>query len=256
MISEFSLQLVCGMSLMWALMPRGEVTAGFFRIQMMVALGLSVLAALTTGRLTDTETEFAIGTGMAGILCGSVAACAYVGSVLWTLNRRTAGAVCVFAILALSAATLILSTSTAASLTTNAGIVAALGRIATSGTLGASMTGMLLGHWYLTAPTMSTAPLKQLILILGGATLCRLLISAIVLPQAWPALVSSNHTVWIVLRWVTGIAGPLVVAVMGHRILRYGNTQAATGVLFVAVILTFIGEMTATLLFQELGLPL
>ena len=47
MIAPFALRLICGMSWMWLAMPRREVTCGFFRIQMLVVLGLSVLAALT-----------------------------------------------------------------------------------------------------------------------------------------------------------------------------------------------------------------
>ena len=46
MIAQFALRLLCGMSLMWSIMPRDQVTAGFFRIQMLIALGLSVLIAL------------------------------------------------------------------------------------------------------------------------------------------------------------------------------------------------------------------
>jgi hypothetical protein len=61
---------------------------------------------------------------------------------------------------------------------------------------------------------------------------------------------------WLVLRWLAGIVAPLVLAVMVWRILRYRNTQAATGVLFVGVIVTFIGELSATLVSQELRLPL
>jgi hypothetical protein len=47
-----------------------------------------------------------------------------------------------------------------------------------------------------------------------------------------------------------------VLALMVWRILRYRNTQAATGVLFVGVIVTFIGELSATLVSRELHLPL
>ena len=53
-----------------------------------------------------------------------------------------------------------------------------------------------------------------------------------------------------------GIIGPIVVAVAVARILRYRNTQSATGVLFVGVILAFIGEMAGALLRNELQLPL
>jgi hypothetical protein len=58
------------------------------------------------------------------------------------------------------------------------------------------------------------------------------------------------------MRWLAGILGPICVAIMVWRILKYRNTQAATGVLFVGVILTFIGEMSASLLYHDLKLPL
>ena len=47
MISLFCCRLICGASLCWALMPRRQVTCGFFRIQHLVVLGLSALAAIT-----------------------------------------------------------------------------------------------------------------------------------------------------------------------------------------------------------------
>ena len=50
MIAQFALRLICGMSLMWAIMPRRQVTSGFFRIQMLVVMGLGVLATLTEYR--------------------------------------------------------------------------------------------------------------------------------------------------------------------------------------------------------------
>ena len=58
------------------------------------------------------------------------------------------------------------------------------------------------------------------------------------------------------MRWLAGLLGPLVIACMADRILRYRNTQAATGVLFAGVILTFIGEMSAALLYTELHVSL
>jgi hypothetical protein len=60
---------------------------------------------------------------------------------------------------------------------------------------------------------------------------------------------------WFTLRWLAGIVGPLAISFMAIQILRYRNTQAATGVLFAGVILTFIGEMSAALLYSELRVP-
>jgi hypothetical protein len=122
--------------------------------------------------------------------------------------------------------------------------------------LGGAVTGMLLGHWYLTAPTMSIAPLNRLTFYFGGAAVFRLALSAIALALAWQQLSSDTHLVWLGLRWLAGILGPLAVFVATWRILKYRNTQAATGVLFVGVILSFIGEMTASLLFSDLRMPL
>jgi hypothetical protein len=60
---------------------------------------------------------------------------------------------------------------------------------------------------------------------------------------------------WLALRWLAGILGPLVVCWMTMQILKLRNTQAATGVLFVGVILTFIGELSASLLYYDLKIP-
>ena len=65
-----------------------------------------------------------------------------------------------------------------------------------------------------------------------------------------------THWTWFAMRWLAGILGPLVISIMALHILRYRNTQAATGVLFAGVILTFIGEMSAALLYSELHVPL
>ena len=54
---------------------------------------------------------------------------------------------------------------------------------------------------------------------------------------------------------ITGIIAPVVLCLLVWRILRYRNTQSATGVLFAGVILTFIGETTAALLSRDLEWP-
>ena len=115
------------------------------------------------------------------------------------------------------------------------------------------MTGMLLGHRYLTASGMPLAPLGRLNQSLGLATLFRLIVSAIGLVVGMAALTDSTYWIWLALRWLAGILGPAAACMMVQRILRYRNTQAATGVLFVAVILTFIGELTADLLQRAAG---
>jgi hypothetical protein len=114
----------------------------------------------------------------------------------------------------------------------------------------------LLGHWYLTAPTMSIKPLSTLTLLFGGAVGLRLLLSGLSWGLFAAEISGSTHWTWFALRWVAGIAGSAAVFVMTWKILKFRNTQSATGVLFVGVILTFLGELSALLLYRGLKLPL
>jgi hypothetical protein len=66
---------------------------------------------------------------------------------------------------------------------------------------------------------------------------------------------SSYVPIWLALRWLAGIVGPFVVWHMVRRILAFRNTQSATGVLFVGVVLTFIGELMGDVLFRLVGVP-
>ncbi len=248
---------------MWSIMPRSQVTSGFFRIQMLIVLGLGMLATLSMGQLTagTAVDNLLISNRTATVVAALIAAAAFCGSVVWTLDRRSAGSFFVYLIAATAVFALLATNVPPASLSTLNGGVHLLSELSTAALLGGAMTGMLLGHWYLTAPTMSIAPLHRLTVYFGIASTVRFALSAVGLLLAWDQIAAAGqwnttHTVWLVLRWLAGILGPLAVFVMVWRILKYKNTQAATGVLFVGVILTFIGEMTASLLFQDLQRPL
>jgi hypothetical protein len=184
-------------------------------------------------------------------LIGPVAITAYLGSVLWTLGRRGPGTACITVIAFLSLAAVPISVWG----TMQPNGLGVLSAFATAAVLGGVVTGMLLGHWYLTASTMSIDPLSQLTWYLTAAVVTRLVISAIAWGYGYEALQGSLLWTWFALRWLAGILGPLVLCGMTLRILRYRNTQAATGVLFAAVILSFIGEMSAALLAAELHRP-
>lgn len=256
MIAQFALRLTCGIALNWSLMPRSQVTCGFFRIQMFVTLGLSVLAALTWGQLAGTDdgqdatpARWLYDNGAAA--CIVMGAISFLGSAVWTLNRRRLGDVLCIALASLASALII----SAAWIQSSGQLLRIASELSTAFMLGSMMTAMLLGHWYLTAPTMSIEPLKRLTLFVALAVAARTLVSILALLSAGDQIGGSTHTLWLSLRWIGGIIGPGIVAWMTFRILRYRNTQSATGVLFVGVILTFIGEMTATLLTAETGVP-
>ena len=261
MIAQFALRLLSGISLTWLLLPRSQITPGFFRIQSLLALALGALAAITVGVSvfgSGAETPL-LPLFAARVGCLVAAALAYLSSVLWTLGRRPAGTVCLFAIAGISAGTLLVGSLPRESLATGHTLLTFFSELATSLTIGSAMVGMLLGHWYLTSPTMSIAPLSTANVCFASAAGLRLLVSAIGLVVGWPLLTAEQFggtpLMWLVLRWMAGIVAPLVLSLMVWRILRYRNTQAATGVLFVGVIVTFIGELSATLVSRELHLP-
>ena len=240
-IAFFALRLIFGMSLMLCIMPRRNVPSAFFRIILLVALGLAALFALTSPAML----WWGIALGVA----------AFVGSVCWLLEQRGAGMAAIGMVLALSFITANLLTETLAVGPAYGHWLPRMSALASAGTLGAAMTGMLLGHRYLTAPGMPLAPLIWLNAGLGLAAVFRGLVSAAALASGIAVLSESTFWIWLALRWLAGILGPMAACIMVHRILRYRNTQAATGVLFVAVILTFIGELTADLLQRALGMP-
>ena len=258
MIAEFSLLLTCGMSLMWCLIPRAQVTSGFFRIQMLIVLGLTVLALLTMGRLTSASGEPLSGQLLFYSRVASVIGIAfgYVGSIAWLLDQRRIGTVSMVGILVSTLTSLICSRGGLTWLATPSGAFHFLSNLATASVLGGAVTGMLLGHWYLTAPTMSVEPLKSLCLYFALAIVLRFVVSAIGATIAGHHLHGGVQWTWFTLRWLSGIFGPMAISVMAIRILRYRNTQAATGVLFAGVIMSFIGEMSAALLSTELRVPL
>jgi len=257
MIAHFALRLLCGISLMWCLMPRDKVTTGFYRIQMLVALGLSVLATLTTGHLLREGSDMVgmLSPAMARGICIFLIMTAFAGSVGWTLGRRPFGNAVVFLFAGVSLITLLL-VSYVQDESTGQTLLRAISEISTAMILGAAVTSMLLGHWYLTAPTMSVDPLHRLTLLFFLAAIFRLIISSVGLGFGFSAIETQTHWTWLTLRWAAGIIGPLLLCAMVWRILKYRNTQSATGVLFAGVILTFIGELSAALLDKELSLPL
>lgn len=268
MLTQFAIRLIFGMSLVWCVMPRSEVTSGFFRIQNLVTLGLAVLAFMAIGPAPVAEgAEPVLSANVVRGLSIGLAVMSFLGSVMWTLERRAAGTRFAFGIAAVSLITVVLSSVSADGLLTLKGTLTWWSELAIAAVSGTTVGGMLLGHWYLTTPTMSTTPLNRVNWFLGCVAIDRLILGSIALWMFWPFASSgtdtigatawtSTHTIWLMLEWLGGILGPLAVSFMVVRILRYNNTQSATGVLFVGVILAFIGEMTGALLRHELQLPL
>jgi hypothetical protein len=277
MIALFILKLSAGIALMWWLMPRREVTDGFFRIQMRVLLGLAVLSALllsgnagnevatkqmqrnqVNSPSVDTDASHGLATftdtaARTKIISIIVAVTAFAGSVFWALGRRLPGNACIHALTALTALSLGLHSWNAG---TDCSVVQQLlSDFSSAAVLGGVTTGMLLGHWYLTTPTMSIKPLTWFNIAIAVAVLMRLLASGWAVAGAGVLLPDTTQQMWLGIRWAGGIVAPGFMSVMVWRILKHRNTQSATGVLFATLVVVFMGEMAAALLEQDARIP-
>lgn len=249
MIPLFALRLICGLSAMWCLAPRRDITSGFFRIQMLLALGLSVLLVVTAwqvpepiGSLGDSLESALFVTGM------GLAFASFLGSIAWTLERRGGGGLFALLILVLSAMGIVTSATILAS-RGEAAAIRAVDWLTSAALIGAVTATMLLGHWYLTATGMSLRPLINYVWILGGAVGLRIFVAFFTSGGA------GQSGVLFILRWA-GLIGPAVLVPLTLGTLRYRNTQSATGVLYAATILVFMGEAAAALLDPLQGDPM
>ncbi len=276
MIALFVLKLSAGITLMWWLMPRHDVTDGFFRIQMRVVLGLAVLATLLLTRSgtwelaanvdsqqahhskAEIESASSSERTLASIrvwqMRSQVAAAviAYFGSVFWALGRRLPGNLCIYALVLACCGSLGMHSVFGPA---SCAWLQLLSDFSSAAVCGSVLTGMLLGHWYLTTPTMSTRPLWWFNAAIFVAAVLRLAASAAAVLTEGIQIAGMAHWIWLMIRWLGTIVVPLIVAAMVWRILRYRNTQSATGVLFAGLILVLMGEMSGALLERNLHIP-
>ena len=93
---------------------------------------------------------------------------------------------------------------------------------------------------------------------LGVAVLFRAVLGAsgILLGIAPGQLQSQAFLSFLALRWLAGLIGLAVLAWMSWQTLKIPNTQSATGILYVAVIFAFLGELTSQLLSAQTPFPL
>jgi hypothetical protein len=128
--------------------------------------------------------------------------------------------------------------------------------------LGSVVTAMLLGHWYLNSPGMRMEPLQRLLILIAVALVLRTVWSGISTGLEVNARLTAGEPLrtsfWLFLslRWLAGIVGPAVMTWLTWLTLKIPNTQSATGILYAATILVFIGELTARLMSATSHFPL
>jgi hypothetical protein len=244
LLVDFCLRLAAGMSCMTVVALRHDIGRHFFRTLALVELGLCVLAWLN---VQETDSGRSLPLAISAVLC-------FVAFVLWTLGRTRPAAYVSAVLLLLLVWCLILAggsgnTGTARQL--QAGAV----QLSSALLLGSTVSAMLLGHTYLVAPTMSIEPLRQLVWWIAGSIAARAIIACIATASGSQAggelsmrLSGQFGLVIIAARWIIGLVGPAILAWMVWQTARIRATQSATGILYAAVIMVFLGELLGELI--------
>ena len=251
MLADFALRLACGLAALLLLTPWRQVPPAFFRTHCQIILGLLVLAAL------DASRAGVRGPTLAAVVAAGVLG--YVATVAWGLGLpRVAGPVTAWIVLACGGVLVAVSRSA------DPGLWAlnAAGRLASAFLLGATLTAMLLGHHYLTAPAMSIEPLKRFVRCMAWGLGLRAVLAAFGL-AVWSAerrlVASRSPTVsplFLAVRWGMGVLGPAVAAVLTWKTVQIRSTQSATGILYIGMTLVLFGELTALILSRDAGVIL
>ena len=283
LLVQFLLRLTFGLALGMAITSPKLVSSGYFRNHLYVTLGLSTLAALLSYSILPGAFWYAV----------LSAVFSYLGSVCWLYEKPAPGKAMLFIVCMASltgtfsqltkladdkfdgafyekyfpvpANDEAISARESESLEQqsrwigySAGFLRLFANISSGLLLGITMASMLLGHWYLNSPGMELAPLRKLILAMGAAVGLQTILSLIGLGSeiAYNHQLTMQWALFVLLRWTFGIVGVGIMAWMAWQTLKIPNTQSATGILYVAVIGTFVGETMALLLSSESLFPL
>lgn len=131
--------------------------------------------------------------------------------------------------------------------------------------LGAGILAMMLGHWYLVTPKLSTTPLKRY----SGSYILLTVLTALELAMNYTLYVGwgneaitvpgqhliHEEVMFVLFRFAWGILPPLGMAYWIWETVRMKSTQSATGILYAAMVCTMIGEGMGLYLTLASGVP-
>ena len=242
---QFIFRLSFGLALGMAQTNPRQVTSGYFRNHLYVLLGLNVLATMVA---ISRANEFLLAPPLGAAILS------YVGSLAWLFEKPRVGIGILAAIAALTLWGAWDATVWTASADATQTILIALTPPTSGLVLGFTIAAMFLGHWYLNSPTMVLEPLERLVMLMAGTICVRAVVEAIglgVAPASPPGPRPRGGRSWRCA--ASGLLGAFALTVMAWKTLKVPNTQAATGILYVAVIVTFLGELTSLLLAAQAG---
>jgi len=138
--------------------------------------------------------------------------------------------------------------------------------LAATALLGSVMLTMVFGHWYLVIPKLSIEPLMRLTKVLMAAIAVRVLtivasFAVLQIKQAIPleAVLRELFVVQGIFFWprvIFGVLVPIVLSAMIWSTVKIRHTQAATGLLYLAVVALLFGEFFSKFLLFAVSIPI
>jgi hypothetical protein len=259
-VATFCLRLAAGLILMLPILSPAHIPPRFYRVHFLTALGLLAVAGIflygdSARWSAEAATSFWLIYAIAALGC-------VVGSIVWHLDKAPGGTLAVYLTPIALAACLIdggmivrrdavvLRSEVNSPMRIADDMLSAL-------VLGSATTAMLMGHSYLISPSMSIAPLMRLLGAIGVSLILRIGLACFGLWEWTSTHGTSNLEAELMLflpvRWVLGLIAPLVLGWMAWETARIRSTQSATGILYVVVIVSFLGELTSQLLVEKYG---
>lgn len=261
MLPLFALRLALGLMGSLLLLSPEQINPRFYRTHFLTAVGLAILAFSFLIQGTG---------GMALPALGAVLCFGIIGAISWSLEGAPGGrTLIVLTLIALGLSIWwmpLADRPVARHLLTpdqqwpQPPLRLLLNDLTSALFLGLVTTAMLMGHSYLIAPSMSMTPLMRLLFGLFIAIGLRAIVAGIALWH-WSEYHSLFNlkditVLWLPIRWGPGLVGPAVLTFMAWRCGKIRSTQSATGIMYIAVVLCFLGELVAQLLLSETGYPL
>jgi hypothetical protein len=129
--------------------------------------------------------------------------------------------------------------------------------------LGSAMVAMVLGHWYLVTPNLSTRPLLGMTAVFWAAAALQGLLLPLQIAlgtgpteaAAGTAALFGTYALAFWLRLFVGIVFPVILAAMTWQTCRIRSMMSATGLLYIAVACVLAGEIAAKTIFLLTGVP-
>jgi hypothetical protein len=251
MLADFAIRLAFGLAVAILLTSWRAVPLAFFRNQALMILGLLVLAALDLTRAGGSAWAFW------SIVGGAVIA--YISAVAWGLGLPRFGT---FASVIVATVTAVWLGAVSRSVGADWWALNTAVRLSSGFLVGTTLTAMLLGHHYLTAPAMSIDPLKQVIGLIAWSLVARCLLAGLGL---WMSRAGTfglaaysevpDAGMFLAARWGMGFAGTAIATYMTWRTAQIRSTQSATGILYITMIFVLFGELTSMILAGRTGIP-